>query len=256
MYKRQGGSERLPGVGERQNGTSEYLRKSLEQSLRRLRTDHIDLYQLHDPDPAVPLDVTAGAFARLVDEGKVRFVGVSNMSKGQLSEWLSYIPGTVSIQLSYSLAEPAKADDLYKNHGFEGLSLIPWAPLFMGWLVNPPSIQEQRQGLAAMFSDEFIYALNALCAEVRRVSEEHETDPAVVALAYVLACSEVATVPVGCVSPVHLVKNLRAFDISLTPSDLKTLREASHSMPPPEVIAELPIVETLCNGLVLSLIHI
>ena len=245
-----GGSERLSGVGERQNGTPEYLRKSLEQSLRRLRTDHIDLYQLHNPDPAVPLDVTAGAFSRFLDEGIVRFVGVSNMSKGQLSEWLSYIPETVSIQLSYSLAEPAKADNLYKDHSFEGLSLIPWAPLFMGWLVNPPSIHESRHGLAGMFSDEFISALNVLCAEVRRVSEKHESDPAAVALAYVLACSEVATVPVGCVSPAHLVKNLRAFDISLTPSDLKILREASLSMPTPEVIVELPVVETLCNGMV------
>lgn len=152
-----GGSERIPGVGERQNGDPRFLRKALEDSLRRLQMDYIDLYQLHNPDPAVPLGVTAEAFARFVEEGKVRHVGVSNMSREQLAEWLSCVPDTVSIQLPYSVADARRVLDLYSNGRFRGISLIPWTPLFIGWLVNPPAREaEKRTGLAAAFSGRFI----------------------------------------------------------------------------------------------------
>ena len=246
-----GGSERLPGVGERQNGDPGFLRKALEGSLRRLGVDCIDLYQFHNPDPAVPLSATAEAFARFVEEGKVRYVGVSNMSSRELREWLSYIRETVSIQLPYSVADIRRVSSLYSTGEFQQVSLIPWTPLFNGWLVKPPPRErDKRAGLAAAFSDEFVHALNDAAREIADIAQKRGFSPASVALAFVTAHPAVATVPVGATTAEHLLENIKACDVTLDAGDLERLTRVAQGMPEPEVVVRLKVTGALDNGLV------
>ncbi|MCL4424700.1 MAG: aldo/keto reductase [Firmicutes bacterium] len=244
-----GGSERLPGVGERQNGDPRFLREALHASLRRLDLDFVDLYQFHNPDPAVPLGLTAEVFARLVEDGKIRYVGVSNMDFVELREWLSYIPDTVSIQLSYSMADVRRVATLYATGEFQNISLIPWAPLFMGWLINPPNREpEKRTGLAAAFSEQFIQALNDAAQELREMASGRKATSSTVALAFVIAHPKVATVPVGAVKPEHLLENLKACGFALDGSDLEHLSQVARAMPKPEVVARLKVSDVLEGG--------
>lgn len=87
----------------------------------------------------MPLPYTAEAFTRFVEEGKVRYVGVSNMTAEELDEWLSLVPDTVSIQLCYSLLDRSAVQAVFHPAHNLRLSLIPWALLFAGFLVDPLS---------------------------------------------------------------------------------------------------------------------
>lgn len=247
-----GGMERLPAGGERQNGRPEYLRHALENSLRRLKVDCVDLYQLHGPDPAVPLDATAEAFTRFCEEGKTKLIGVSNMNGDQLEEWLSYIPDTVSVQLPYSAADSKRAASLFSADNrtrFESVSLIPWAPLFMGMLINPPPLEARtRTGLESAFSDSFIAGLHGLSRMLEQFSRKYNTPPAAIALAFVLANPQVAVIPVGSTNPEHLAANLKSLDVRLEPDDLDELKNAAALMPPPEIPAVFTVSEVLDKG--------
>jgi aryl-alcohol dehydrogenase-like predicted oxidoreductase len=244
-----GGSQRLAPGMETQNGDPAYLRKSLDASLQRLGTDYIDLYQLHNPDPAVPLDYTAEAFERFVQEGKVRHVGVSNMDARELAEWMRLVPETVSIQLSCSLLDRVKVDAVFPPGHERVVSLIPWAPLFAGFLVDPPPLsQEKRSGFYSMLTEEFVEKALKVCALVREIAADYWTKPSIVALAYVLNRPEVGTVPVGMTSPIHLQENLRALEISISPRDLAQLEKASAAVPPPEMYRIMEVSEVLDGG--------
>lgn len=244
-----GGSERPEPGMERQNGDPAYLRKALEASLRRLGTDYIDLYQLHNPDPAVPIQETAGAFARFIEEGKIRYAGVSNMDKQELTEWLQIVPGTVSIQLSCSLLDRTEADAMFPQGHDLKLSLIPWTPLFDGFLVNPPPLEpDKRTGFFSLLPMEFMEKANKVCSLIRVMAADYWTKPSAIALSWVLRRLEVATALVGTTSPIHLKENARALEISLSNRDLQQLEEASLAVPPPEILRIMEVTGVLDGG--------
>src|ERR687890_226444 len=117
------------------DGRPEHLREALEGTLRRLRVDRIDLYQLHRPDPAVPYEESVGALAELRSEGKIRHVGVSNVDVGQLATAASIVP-VVSVQNRYNIAERA-AEPVLQACERDGLAFLPWFPLATGDLARP-----------------------------------------------------------------------------------------------------------------------
>jgi aryl-alcohol dehydrogenase-like predicted oxidoreductase len=246
-----GGSERPEPGKEVQNGDPAFLRKSLEASLRRLKTDYIDLYQLHNPDPAVPFSYTAEAFTRFIEEGKVRYAGVSNMDREELEEWLSLIPDTVSIQLSYSLLDRSAVDAVFSpDHNLQ-VSLIPWAPLFAGFLVNPPPLEaEKRSGFFSMLTAEFVENAHRVSSLVKEMASDYGVGPSAIALAYVVKRPKVATVPVGTTDPAHLIENLRALEVRLSPGDLERLEEAASQVPEPEILTVMEVSNTLNRGMV------
>lgn len=122
-------------------GSRRYIRRAIEGSLRRLRTDHVDLYQMHEPDPGTPLEETADALAELVREGKVRYLGHSNFAGWQIAEahFLARGPGAVpfvSAQNHYSLLErDAEAEVVPACRRF-GVGLLPYYPLARGLLTG------------------------------------------------------------------------------------------------------------------------
>jgi aryl-alcohol dehydrogenase-like predicted oxidoreductase len=122
-------------------GSREYIRWAVEGSLRRLRTDHIDLYQMHEPDPGTPIDETLGALQELITEGKVRFVGNSNYSAEQIQEADAVarervVTPFVSAQNHYSLVERGIEDDVLPACERLGLGQLPFFPLASGLLTG------------------------------------------------------------------------------------------------------------------------
>ena len=171
----------------------EHLREACEASLRRLRLERIDLYQLHAPDPKVPFEESVGELARLRDEGKIRHVGLSNVTVDELHRAQEIVP-VVSVQNRYSLADRA-SDDVIDECERQGIPFLPWWPLAVGDLARPGGILDE-------------------------VGRAHDATPAQVALAWLLARSPVVVVIPGTASLEHLEENVAAADLELTDDEL------------------------------------
>lgn len=174
----------------------EHLKEACEGSLRRLRTDRIDVYQLHTVDPEVPLAESVGAIAELQAEGKVRHVGLSNVSADQLEEARGIVP-IVSVQNRYSLSDRGQEDALEACER-EGIPFLPWFPLASGGAARGEG-------------------------EVDRVARERDATPVQVTLAWLLARSPVMLPIPGTSSAEHLEENVAAAAIELSEEDLEAL---------------------------------
>jgi pyridoxine 4-dehydrogenase len=191
-----GGLRRTRSGGWPEDGRPEKLREACERSLARLRLDRIDLYQLHAPDPKVPIEESVGELARLREEGKIRHVGLSNVSVGELERARRVVP-VVSVQNRYSLAERS-SEDVLQACDHEGLAFLPWFPLASGSLT--------RQG-----------------GPVDRVAERIGATRAQVALAWLLEHSPVMLPIPGTSSLEHLDENVAARDVDLSDEDVAVL---------------------------------
>ena len=178
------------------NSSPARIRKEVEESLRRLRTDYIDLYQVHWPDPRVPIKETAGALARLLKEGKIRAIGVSNYSPAQMAEFRQVAP-IHSVQPPYNLFEREAEGDILPYAAQHDLAVLCYGALCRGLLTgtitsatefkgddlrrNDPKFQEPRfsQYLAAVASlDRYArerYGLPVLALAVRWVLDQGDT---------------------------------------------------------------------------------
>ncbi|MCU4186094.1 aldo/keto reductase [Acidiferrimicrobium sp. IK] len=137
------------GPGDQARGSRRYIRRAVEDSLRRLRTDWIDLYQLHRPDPLTPIGETLAALDELIDEGKVRYIGSSNFAPWQVADadWTARSAGTermISAQNHYSLLERGAEKELLPACEHFGVGVLPFFPLANGLLTGKHS----RGGLA------------------------------------------------------------------------------------------------------------
>ena len=177
------------------DGRPGHLREALEGSLQRLRLERIDLYQLHAPDPNVPFDESIGALADLQRAGKIRHIGISNVSVAQL-ELARRIAPVVSVQNAFSLRE-RESDAVLAACERLGIAFIPWFPL------------GGKRGLRA--------------SKVKRVAIRSGLTHASLSLAWLLARSP-AMLPIpGTQSMVHLEENMRAADIRLGAQDIDEL---------------------------------
>lgn len=178
------------------DGRPAHLRAACEESLRRLRVDCIELYQLHAVDPAVPLEESLGALADLRTEGKIRRIGVCNVDAGELERASAAVP-LASVQNRFSVAERSAADVVERCAG-RGIAFLAWAPLAKGYLTRPSG---RLGGIAAARS----------------------ATPGQVALAWVLASSPV-TIPIpGTSSPAHLEENVGAAGLRLDADEVDVL---------------------------------
>jgi aryl-alcohol dehydrogenase-like predicted oxidoreductase len=180
----------------RRDGRPEHLRAACEASLMRLRLDRIPLYQLHAPDRDVPYEESVGTLAELQREGKVRHVGVSNVSAEQLTAARAIVP-VVSVQNRYSVAG-RESEGVLRACEADGLGFPPWFPLGAG------SLDERRERL-------------------EQVARTHDATVFQVALAWLLAHSR-AILPIpGTSSVAHLEENVAAAELRLTDEDLALL---------------------------------
>jgi len=184
------------------NGRPEYLRRACEASLRALETDRIDLYQFHRPDPDVPYEESIGAFKELQDEGKVRWVGISNANIEQI-ELASSIVDIVAVQneLSLEYRDPIGKGEV--GHCAEhGIVFLAWSPL--GGISS-----------AAEAAGEH--------AAVREIAEARGASPQQVALAWLLSLSP-AVVPIpGSTRPASILDSIGAVELELTADELQAI---------------------------------
>jgi pyridoxine 4-dehydrogenase len=189
-YTRQG-----PGRW-RTNGSPKHLREACEGSLRRLKLDRIDLYQLHRPDSRVPLERSIEALARLREEGKIRHVGLSNVTAEQLERAGRIVP-IASVQNRYNLNDRRSEAVLRACEG-EGIAFIPWLPLSIGRLARPGGALE----------------------EIR--ARHHATFPQI-AIAWLLAKSPIMLPIPGTSSVAHLEENVAAAALCLADEEVRAL---------------------------------
>lgn len=173
------------------DGRPEHLAAACEGSLRRLKLDQIPLYQFHRPDPAVPLEDSIGALVRLKEEGKIRHIGLSNVSERQLRAAQRLTP-IVSIQNRYNATDRG-SESVVDLCAQEGLAFLPWAPI------------------------------QNLDARAAKISQKYGVTPRQIVLAWLLARSP-AMLPIpGTGSVEHLEQNVAAAGIRLTPEEMSVL---------------------------------
>ena len=176
----------------------EHLRDACEGSLRRLRVERIDLYQLHTVDPDVPLEESIGALVELRDEGKIAHVGVSNVDADQLARARELIP-IVSVQNRYSIGD-RESGPVLEACEREGIAFIPWFPLGSGGLATE--------------------------GPIARIAQAHDATPFQVALAWLLARSPVMLPIPGTSSVQHLEENVTAARLRLAQEEFEELSAA------------------------------
>ena len=189
-----------PGPGDwRPVGRPEYLRQQVELSLRNLGLERIDLYQLHRIDPQVPLADQVGALKELQDEGKIRHIGLSEVSVEELQE-AQKSATIVSVQNLFNLSDRS-AEPLLDHAEAEGIAFIPWFPLATGQLSRPGG------------------PLDAL-------AEEHGATPSQLALAWLLRRSPVMLPIPGTSTVAHLEDNVAAASLQLSDDEFARLTDA------------------------------
>ncbi|MEX0657677.1 MAG: aldo/keto reductase [Egibacteraceae bacterium] len=221
-----------PGPNDR-SSNRRHLIAALEASLRRLGTDHVDLFQLHSWDPTTPLDETLSALHDLVRSGKVRYVGISNFVGWQLERAcrLQEARGDdrfVSLQPQYSLVErQIELETLPAAHA-NGLGILAWSPLAAGFLTGKYVQGETAEGKGrfAQFVDNIDERGWATLDAVREVADARGSEPATVAVGWVLA--QPSTIPIiGASHADQLDASLAAADLALAEDDLSRLTRVS-----------------------------
>jgi aryl-alcohol dehydrogenase-like predicted oxidoreductase len=211
-------------------GTHQYVRWAIEGSLRRLRTDHVDLFQIHRVDEQVPIDETLGFLQQLVDEGKVRLVGVSGFSADQLVEAASAgrrhgAAQIVSCMMHYSLITRAPEDELIPVCIARGLAALPYFPLESGLLTGKYSRGCTPAG--ARLTDEAADITEAtwgLIEQLRTFAHERDISLIELAIGGLAAMPAVGPVIAGATKPEQVRQNARAADWLPVPGDLEALR--------------------------------
>ena len=173
-----------------------HLRQAVEGSLKRLRVDRIDVYQLHHPDPVVPFEASVETLAELQGEGKIRFVGLSNVTREHIERARKIVP-IVSVQNRYSFAD-REWDYVVDHCEKNGIAFIPWFPLGAG-------------RVAGEILD--------------RVAKAHQSTPKQIALAWLLQRSPIMLPIPGTASIEHLEENIRAASVRLKEEEFAELAE-------------------------------
>ena len=176
------------------DASPEHLRNAIEGSLKRLRLDRIEVYQLHAPDPVVPFDMSVETLAELQKEGKIHFVGLSNVTREHIERARKIVP-IVSVQNRYSFAD-REWDYVVDHCERNGIAFIPWFPLGAGKVAGD--------------------ILN-------RVAKAHQSTPLQVALAWLLQRSPIMLPIPGTSSIEHLEENIRAASLPLTQEEYQEL---------------------------------
>jgi aryl-alcohol dehydrogenase-like predicted oxidoreductase len=212
---------------QRQGAHPDYVRRAAEDSLRRLGVERIDLYQLHQPDPATPIADTLGALSDLVRAGKVREIGCSNFSAAQLRE-ARQAAGSgarfVSVQNQYSLFHREPEAEVIPECRKEGLAFLPFFPLANGLLTGkyrrgeaPPKGSRGEAGFGPkVFTEENLAKVEKLTA----FAKERGHTLLELAFSWLAAQPTVASVIAGATSPEQVQANAAAADWNLTAADL------------------------------------
>lgn len=214
------------------NSRPEHIRQVVEASLKRLKTDRIDLYYQHRVDPTVPIEEVAGALKDLIQAGKVLHFGLSEASAATIRRAHAVHPVT-AIQSEYSLLERSpEQNGVLQTCAELGIGFVPWGPVGMGYLTGKIDAHTKFDPKTDLRSEFERFSPANLAANLpvmdwlRRFAETKQATPAQVALAWLLAQQPwIVSIP-GTRSSAHLNENLGASTVQLTPADLSEIKTA------------------------------
>ncbi len=206
------------------DGSADHVRRSIDGSLERLGTDHVDLYYQHRVDPNVPIEETVGAMAELVEQGKVRHIGLSEAAPETIRRAHAVHPVT-AVQTEYSLWTRDPEAEVLPTCRELGIGFVPYSPLGRGFLsgrfTSPDELDEgdfRRSG--PRFTGENLEANLRLAAKVEEIAADKGITPAQLALAWILAQGDdLAPIP-GTKRRTYLEQNAAAVEVELTDEDL------------------------------------
>jgi aryl-alcohol dehydrogenase-like predicted oxidoreductase len=213
------------------SGRPEYVRTACEASLKRLAVETIDLYYQHRVDPDTPVEDTVGAMARLVEEGKVRFLGMSEAAPETLRRANS-VHQITALQTEYSLWTREVEVEILRTCRELGIGFVAYSPLGRGFLTGSIKTadalhQTDFRRHSPRFQDEHIDKNLAIVKRIEQIANRIKCTPAQLALAWVLAQGQdIVPIP-GTKRRRYLEENMAALNVSLTPEDLAALDEAA-----------------------------
>ena len=214
------------------NSRPEHIKKVVEASLKRLKSDRVDLYYQHRVDPKVPIEDVAGAIKDLIKEGKVLHFGLSEASAKTIRRAHAVQP-VAAIQSEYSLMERSpEHNDVLKTCEELGIGFVPWGPVGMGYLTGKIDARTKfdpktdlRSGFDR-FSPENLAANMPIVDLLRRFAEKKSATPSQIALAWLMAQKPwIVSIP-GTRNIDHLNENLGAISVQLAPADLSEIQTA------------------------------
>lgn len=224
------GIVRTPGSASRGfNGTPEYVRKSCENSLKRLKTDVIDLYYLHRVDPATPPEVTVEAMGKLVQEGKVKGIGLSEVSAATLRKMHAVHPIS-AVQTEYSLWSRDPEDEILNTCRELGIAFVAYSPLGRGFLTGQIKTiddlaSDDYRRISPRFQGENFNKNLQLVTKLQHLASEKSCTPSQLALAWVMAQGDFIFPIPGTKRVKYLEENVAALKITFTDSELKEIDE-------------------------------
>jgi aryl-alcohol dehydrogenase-like predicted oxidoreductase len=222
------GQTQRPGQSNGVNGRPEYVLEACEASLKRLGIDVIDLYYQHRADPAVPVEDTVGAMAKLVTQGKVRFLGLSEAAPERIRRADGVHP-IAAVQTEYSLLYREEAEETRKTTTELGISFVAYSPLGRGFLtgaIKSFADIDGRRAAHPRFQEQNFDRNRALVAKIEAVAAEKSCTPSQVTLAWLLAQGpDVVAIP-GTRYAARLDENVGALNVKLSPEDVSRISAA------------------------------
>ena len=220
-----GGPDNSPLI--RNNGRPDHVRTSIDESLRRLGTQHVNLYQLHRVDPEVPIEETWGAMAEVVAAGRARHIGLSEVTVDQIRRAQAVHP-VASVQSELSLWTRDPLAEVVPYCEEQGIAFLPFSPLGRGFLTGRFSSfddlpEEDFRRRLPRFQQDALRANLAMVGRVREIAERVGATPAQVALAWVVAQGRYVVPIPGTKTPRYLAENAGAADLELSAADLAEL---------------------------------
>jgi aryl-alcohol dehydrogenase-like predicted oxidoreductase len=222
------GQIRRDGMSNGVNGRPEYVIEACEASLTRLGEDVIDLYYQHRVDPSVPIEETVGAMARLVEQGKVRALGLSEAHPDTIRRAHAVHPIAV-VQTEYSLLYRLEAEETRRTTKELGIGFVAYAPLGRGFLTGAIQTLDDVDGRRAAhprFQAENFATNRTLAAAVEAMAKQKACTPAQLTLAWLLAQGDDVVAIPGTRYEARMDENLGALDVRLTPAEIGALAEA------------------------------
>lgn len=216
------------------NGQPEYIKKACEQSLSNLGTEAIDLYYMHRQDPKVEIEVIVGAMAELVKEGKVKYLGLSEVDADTIRRAHKVHPIT-ALQTEYSLWSREPEQELFEVCKELGITFVAYSPLGRGFLTGAiKSRADMEAGDFRLsnprFTDEAIKENLKFVEVIDQLAKDKGVTKAQIALAWILSQNDEITAIPGTRKIQRLEENLGAYQVELTPADLKTIEASMPKM--------------------------
>lgn len=222
------GQVQRPGQPNGVNGHPDYIQQACEASLKRLNEDVIDLYYQHRVDPSVPVEETVGAMKRLVEQGKVRFLGLSEAAPARIRAAHAVHP-IAAVQTEYSLLYRGEAEETRAVTQELGIGYVAYSPLGRGFLTGAIKTFDDVDGRRAAhprFQKENFDQNRALVAKIEEIAKEKACTPAQLVLAWLLAQGDDVTAIPGTRYPDRLDENLGALKVSLSADDVARIDAA------------------------------